>query len=109
LSGEAMKLAGIERPNTHSKRERNDVVAALGSDHPAAARADDDVPLAVDGVGRRRRIDARAGEERPKYLAGLGVVGSESAVALACEHEPAGVGEGASKRFKQDPIHDTRR
>ena len=49
-------------------REGDDGVAALGVDLGVAARSDDDILLAVDHVGRRRRIDAGAGLELQSTL-----------------------------------------
>src|ERR1700722_4180611 len=77
-------------------REGDDVVAALGIDLGVAARTDDDILLAVDHVGRRRRIDARASLELPKHFASGRVVGFEPAVGLASEEKAAGCGENAA-------------
>src|SRR5262249_15337819 len=80
----------------------DDVVAALEVDLDVTASADDDVLLAVDGVGSRRRIDAGAGKERPQHVTGLGIVGAEPAVALTGEHEAAGSGERAAhQRYRR--------
>ena len=50
--------------------KRDDVVAALEVDLRVSTCADDDVLLAVDGIGSGRCIDAGPGEERPQDVAG---------------------------------------
>ena len=85
-------------------RKGDDVVAALEVDLRVSARTDDNVLLAVDRVGGRRRVDAGSGKERPQDLAALGVIGPEPAVALAGEHETAGRGERAA-HHRQRRLH----
>src|SRR6476619_7882599 len=77
--------------------ERDDVVAALEVDLGVSAGSDDDVLLAVDGVGGRRRIDAGAREERPQDVAGFRIVGAEPAIAFTGEHEATGSGQRATQ------------
>src|SRR5512147_2547807 len=76
--------------------KRDDVVAALEVDLGISASADDDVLLAVDGVGGWRSVDAGAGKERPQYVAALRIVSAEPAVPFTGEHEPSGSGERAA-------------
>src|SRR6476620_6452789 len=76
--------------------ERDDVVAALEVNLDVTTRADDDVLLAVDGVGGWRRIDAGAREERPQNVAALRIVGAEPAIAFTGEHEATGSGQRAT-------------
>src|SRR5690242_3105696 len=71
------------------QREGDDGVAPLVVELDVAAGCDHDVLLAVHHVGRRRRIDASAGVERPQHLAVLGALGAEAAAALAGEPAPA--------------------
>src|ERR1700692_3918119 len=77
-------------------REGDDAVAALGIDLHVAAGRHHDVLLAADDIGRRRRVDAGAGLELPQYVAALGVIGLEPAVAFAGEDQAAGRGENAA-------------
>ena len=58
--------AAVRSAKRSLDREGDDGVAALGVDLGVAARADDDVLLAADHVGGRRRIDAGAGLELPQ-------------------------------------------
>src|SRR4026207_200121 len=76
--------------------KRDDVVAALEVDLRVSTCADDDVLLAVDGIGSGRCIDAGPGEERPQDVATLRVVGAEPSVALTGEHETASGGQRAA-------------
>src|SRR4249919_3158471 len=81
------------------ERECDDVVAATEVDLGIPARTDDDILLAADHVGGRRRIDARTGAEVPQFLAVGGIVGRELAVALTRENKTARGGENASDHW----------
>src|ERR1700722_10186294 len=87
---------GQRKLRTLLDREGDDVVAALGVDLGVAARTDDDILLAVDHVGRRGRIDARAGLELPEHFTVGVVVSFEPAVGLAGEEKAAGCDENAA-------------
>src|SRR6478736_5391129 len=65
------------------ERKRDDAVAALVVELHIAARRD-------HGVGRRRSVDAGARLERPQYVAVLGVVGAEPAVAFTGKDQTPG-------------------
>src|SRR6185437_11925921 len=92
IRGKRPKQSGLRSVG----REGDDAVSALVVELGVAARADDDVLLAVDHVGRGRRVHARARLELPELFAVRRVVGLERAIALAREHEAAGGGEDAA-------------
>src|SRR5215467_16265415 len=72
------------------QREGDNVIATLVVDLDIAAGGDNDVLLAVNRIGGRRRVDAGTGVEGPQHLAVLGVIGAETPVAFTREHEAAG-------------------
>src|SRR5215470_8051449 len=72
------------------QREGDNVIATLVVDLDIAAGGDNDVLLAVNRIGGRRRVDAGTGVEGPQHLAVLGVIGAETPLAFTREHEAAG-------------------
>src|SRR5713101_1095978 len=86
----------IQTSLTSFQREGDDVVAALEVELDIAAGGDDDVLLAANLIGGWRCVDAGAGVEGPQHLAVLGVIGAETTIAFAREHEAAGCRQDAA-------------
>src|SRR5260370_31698647 len=78
------------------ERESDDILAGAEIDLGVAARAYDDIVLAVDHVGGGRRVDAGSGAETPQVLAVGRIIGGELSVAFARENEAACGGENAA-------------
>src|SRR6266849_9541678 len=80
----ARRCSHLNKPKL-LQREGDDVVAPLVVELDIAAGGNDDILLAIDRIGRRRRVDAGAGVESPQHLAVLGVIGAEAPIAFARE------------------------
>ena len=84
-------FSGFNRPPILKLQTRSPLASVESI--AAASSGDGDVLLAINFVGRGRRIGSEAGLETPQLLASLGIEGAEISIGAAMENQPAAGGQ----------------